>query len=58
MSEKPEDRPEPPPPPEDADPVARFLARRTSGEVVLLALFAGVMLFAAGVYVGGAIGSL
>ena len=40
------------------DPVSNFLAERTNGEIVLLAFFCAIILFAMGVAVGQAIGGL
>ncbi len=42
----------------ERDPVAMFLKTRSSGERVLIAFAVGIMLFAAGVMIGGAIGRL
>ena len=40
------------------DPVVQFLEKRTSGEVALLAFFAGIMLFVYGIAIGTAIANL
>ncbi|NVD44015.1 hypothetical protein [Qipengyuania atrilutea] len=40
------------------DPFASFLEKRTSGEVALLAFFAGIMLFVSGIAIGTAIADL
>ena len=42
----------------DEDPIKNFLANRTNGEVVLIAFVLGVLLFAMGVAVGEALGSV
>ena len=38
--------------------IAKFLAKRTNGEVALMAFIAAVLLFTCGIIVGQAIGSL
>ena len=43
---------------DERDPVENFLAKRTNGEVVLMAFAMGIALFAMGVVIGGALGSL
>lgn len=42
----------------ERDPVEMFLKARTNGERVLIAFAVGVMLFAAGIMIGGAVGKL
>ncbi len=41
-----------------ANKIKDFLSKRTTGELTLIAFFVGVMLLAAGVKVGGAVGAL
>ena len=43
---------------EATDPVVQLLEKRTSGEVALLAFFAGIMLFVSGIAIGTAIANL
>lgn len=39
-------------------PVERFVAERTSGEMVLIALFAAILLLNCGIVIGGALADL
>ncbi|MGB3723752.1 MAG: hypothetical protein WA979_13170 [Pacificimonas sp.] len=40
------------------DPVLEFLKARTGGELTLIAFCAAILLFVAGISIGGAFGSL